>query len=62
MNPEAGWPLTASQTVQAVVGYETGGCVSEGAATEVPVGPGYSGEWQTASTLLPSGSRTKAPK
>jgi hypothetical protein len=24
--------------------------------------PDYSGEWQTASTLLPSGSRTKAPK
>ena len=24
-------------------------------------GSGYSGRWQTASTLLPSGSRTKAP-
>jgi hypothetical protein len=24
--------------------------------------PTYSGAWQTASTLLPSGSRTKAPK
>jgi hypothetical protein len=26
-----------------------------------PLGAGYSGVWQTASTLLPSGSRTNAP-
>jgi hypothetical protein len=32
-------------------------------AAPVPSGPaGYSDAWQTASTLLPSGSRTKAPK
>jgi hypothetical protein len=30
--------------------------------TEDPAGAAYSGAWQTASTLLPSGSRTKAPK
>jgi hypothetical protein len=38
-------------------------CASDAAGSSEEAGdPSYSGRWQTASTLLPSGSRTKAPK
>ena len=38
-----------------------GASPSSGATVRRPETSGYSGRWQTASTLLPSGSRTNAP-
>ena len=47
-------PATRAQLV--IIAHETG------LVSRLPAERRYSGAWQTASTLLPSGSRTNAPK